>query len=82
MNETVTMNRVNPDSSHEPQDNSETRTIDTVKCDGTDTGSNQQTYPDTYSSTENPLMFATTGFEKHFLSFGSSSEITFSIPGF
>jgi len=55
MNETVTMNRVNPDSSHEPQDNSETRTIDTVKCDGTDTGSNQQTYPDTYSSTENTI---------------------------
>ena len=37
---------------------------------------------DAYSSIENPLTFAMTGLWKHFASFGSSSEMTFSTPGF
>ena len=36
----------------------------------------------TYSSSEKPLMLAIMGFLKHFLSFGSSSAMTLSMPGF
>ena len=35
-----------------------------------------------YSSTENPLILATTFLLKHFFNLGSSSAMTLSIPGF